>query len=123
MKVAHHVWERGALMAIGVSADAIVTTLVSPLAFSQQGTAPVPLIAVGQPVDWWFAFKLNAGVFPGCAANKNTVCRFGGDTSFTHGDIGQQFVFASSQDRTLQSGNDVPPTGSVGQPLTHCGHP
>jgi hypothetical protein len=101
-----HVWQRGALMAVSVAAVALVTTLVSPLALSQQGTAPVPLVAAGHPVDWWFAFKLNAGVFPGCAANKNRVCRFGGDTSFTQGDIGQQFVFARSEDRALQSGHD-----------------
>ena len=28
---------------------------------------PMPLLAAGHPVDWWFVFKFNAASFPGCA--------------------------------------------------------
>jgi hypothetical protein len=63
-------------------------------------------VAVGHPVDWWFAFKLNAGVFPACDARKERVCQFGGDTSFVHGNFGQHFVFATNEDGTLDGGSD-----------------
>ena len=74
-------------------------------AFSQQ-SEPSPLLQQGHPVDWWFVFKLNVGIFPGCNDNKERECPFGGKTSFPHGAIGQQFVFASSDDHTLQNGHD-----------------
>jgi hypothetical protein len=90
---------------LALAVIALVATFVSPVALSQQGP-PTPLLAAGHPVDWWFAFKLNVGVFPGCDANKERVCRFGGDKSFPHGNIGQHFAYASSDDGTLQGGGD-----------------
>jgi hypothetical protein len=57
----------------------------------------------GRPVDWWFVFKLNSAIFPGCGTGATRACRFGGDVqSYKH--FGQQFVFASSENPTLQQG-------------------
>lgn len=66
--------------------------------------APTPLLAKGKAVDWWFAFKLNTKHFPGCGggAGEQRSCPFGGtvkDYAF-----GQQFVYASSDNATLQKG-------------------
>jgi hypothetical protein len=64
--------------------------------------APTPLLRSGQPVDWWFVFKFNAESFPGCGGAPRT-CPFGG-TVERYRSFSQQFVFASSADRTLQPG-------------------
>lgn len=40
-----------------------------------------PLVRANQPADWWFVFKFNTKSFPGCVANKQTACPFGGDPS------------------------------------------
>lgn len=66
-----------------------------------QQSAPVPLLAKGQPVDWWFVFKLNSAVFPECGGAKK-ACPFGG-TVQDYKD-GQQYVFASSASPTLKQG-------------------
>jgi hypothetical protein len=63
---------------------------------------PVPLLESGHPVSWWFVFKLNTKTFPGCGGDAVRVCLFGGeaqDYSF-----GQQFVYASSENPSLQQG-------------------
>ena len=65
--------------------------------------APTPLLSVGQPVDWWFVFKLNAGSFPACADSAQQACPFGGAVH-TGEKFGQQFAYASSSDHTLQKG-------------------
>jgi Deoxyribonuclease II len=62
-----------------------------------------PLLSVGQPVDWWFVFKLNAGSFPACADSAQQACPFGG-TVHTGEKFGQQFAYASSSNHTLQKG-------------------
>lgn len=58
------------------------------------------------PVDWWFVFKFNAANFPGCKKNVARVCRFGGQPASYYSAFGQQFVYASSEYRTFQEGND-----------------
>jgi hypothetical protein len=63
---------------------------------------PVPLLGNGQPVDWWFAFKFNAGSFPECGGAQRE-CPFGG-TPQPYSTYGQQFAFASSADSTLRQG-------------------
>jgi hypothetical protein len=77
--------------------------------FAQQG--PRPLVSKGHPVNWWFVFKLNAKSFPACGGGTRS-CPFGGDvqTTSTYSNFGQQFVFASSDSPTLQSG----PTDCLG---------
>ena len=72
---------------------------VTPLAVA----LPVPLLARGHAVDWWFAFKLNAAKFPGCGNSEPRGCPFGGTVrSYT---VGQQFAFASSDDAHLKQGS------------------
>jgi hypothetical protein len=69
--------------------------------------APVPLLAKGHPVEWWFVFKFNASSFPGCGggANEELTCRF--DTAAAHRTSGfsQQFVYASNEEHKLQKGS------------------
>ena len=66
-------------------------------------SAPAPLLQSGQPVDWWFVFKFNAGSFPNCGAAQR-ACLFGG-TVQPYKKFGQQFAYASSADRTLKQGD------------------
>lgn len=62
-----------------------------------------PLIAAGHPVHWWFVFKLNAGKFPGCAAQAVRACPFGGEVQ-PYTSYGQQYVFASNEHSGLSAG-------------------
>jgi len=79
--------------------------------------APVPLLQRGQPVDWWFVFKFNAGSFPECGGPQRT-CPFGGNVQ-QYSSFGQQFAYASSADGTLQQGGgcagdtDTDPLGAT----------
>jgi hypothetical protein len=66
-------------------------------------TAPQPMLAAGQPVDWWFVFKFNAKAFPGCGAAASRSCAFGGTVK--NYAFGQQYVYASSQHPALQQGS------------------
>jgi Deoxyribonuclease II len=75
--------------------------LVTSLAYGQ--SKPSPLLADGQPVDWWFVFKFNAESFPACGGSAQRACLFGGIVQ-KYKNFGQQFAFASSQDGTLKQG-------------------
>ena len=66
---------------------------------------PIPLLAKGHPVDWWFVFKFNSAAFPGCGTGATRVCLFGGSVQ-DYKAFGQQFVYASSQSPSLQKGRD-----------------
>jgi hypothetical protein len=69
------------------------------------GSAPVPLLEKGHPVDWWFVFKFNSKAFPGCGGDATRQCAFGGDVQdYPH--FGQQFVYASSEAPTLKQGSN-----------------
>jgi hypothetical protein len=65
---------------------------------------PVPLLAKGHPVDWWFVFKLNTATFPGCGSGATRACQFGGTVQPYKSGFSQQFVFASSDSHSLQQG-------------------
>jgi hypothetical protein len=72
-------------------------------------SGPAPLLSTGNPVQWWFVFKLNGYAFPGCGAGASVECLFGGEPkSYVQGSNstphGQQYVYASSQDPTLKQG-------------------
>jgi hypothetical protein len=69
---------------------------------AQPATAPAPLLKSGQPVDWWFVFKFNAGSFPGCGGDAQRACLFGGAVQSY--EFSQQFAVASSVDHDLQAG-------------------
>lgn len=77
-----------------------INTIIKPIKSSSLS----PLVAKGQPADWWFVFKLNAGVFPGCAGDAKRSCIFGGNVQ-TDDKYSQQYVYASSKNPTLQEGS------------------
>ncbi len=79
---------------------AVTAPAVAP---SQSADAPSPLLKAGQPVDWWFVFKFNAGSFPECGNGAQRACPFGG-TVQAYNHFSQQFAYASSLDHTLQKG-------------------
>ena len=65
-----------------------------------------PLLSSQNPVDWWFAFKFNTANFPGCKADAVRACRFGGQPQSYSSGFSQQFVYASSENQSLQEGID-----------------
>lgn len=105
----------------------LIVTLCFVLAGSAHAFAasPEPLLKNDSPVKWWFVFKHNAAIFPKCSpASAARACPFGG-TVRTKTDkgkpyvFGQQFVFASNQNGTLQQGDgcvgdtDADPLGAT----------
>jgi len=75
--------------------------LVTSFAYAQ--STPSPLLAKGQPVDWWFVFKFNTDTLPGCAGSAQRTCLFGGDVQ-KYKKFGLQYAFASSKDGKLKPG-------------------
>ena len=76
---------------------------------------PTPLIKKDQPADWWFVFKFNTASFPHCGGSPQIqrTCSFGGTPiSYKDDNYGQQFVYASSQNSSLQKGD-----GCVGETM------
>src|SRR6267142_3774776 len=63
---------------------------------------PTPLLEKGHSVDWWFVFKFNSKSFPGCGDNASRACPFGGSVQTYQ--FGQQYVYASSENSSLQKG-------------------
>lgn len=91
-------------------------------------SAPAPILKKdGKPVDWWFVFKFNAHAFPACARDAVRSCIFGGQVQDYHGSYGQQYVYASSAEPELQSGDncvgdsDTDPVGATFDEVYH-GH-
>ena len=81
--------------AVSMAAQPVVVT---------SADAPAPLLEQGKPpVDWWFVFKLNTHAFEGCGGTAQRQCLFGGDVKDYK--FGQQFVYASSANTTLQKGS------------------
>lgn len=67
--------------------------------------APAPLLATGHAVPWWFVFKFNTASFPECGNDEpQTQCLFGGAVKHYSKGKSQQYVFASSDNATLQKG-------------------
>jgi len=85
-------------------AAVVLSAIMLSLAAAVAADAPMPLLKQGQPVDWWFVFKFNSASFPGCGGGEERVCRFGG-TVQNYRAHGQQFVYASSANHTLQKGS------------------
>lgn len=69
------------------------------LAVGALAAGPSPLLRTGEPVEWWFVFKLNAAMAPNCGAR---TCLFGG--SVQPYQASQQFLYASSAHPPLQQG-------------------
>jgi hypothetical protein len=66
--------------------------------------APAPLLEKGHAVSWWLVFKFNSAIFSGCGG-ASRVCLFGG-TEQNYKVFGQQFVYASNENPSLQKGSD-----------------
>lgn len=102
---------------------AAAAVLLSPAAGGAQsnGAAPAaqpPVIATGSvlqpagialpspapvvPVDWLFAFKMNAAKFPSTATDR--PCPFGGAAQTYKGGFSQAYAAASSVDPVLRDG-------------------
>ena len=71
--------------------------LIAATAGAAYGAPPVPLLAAGKPVTWWFVFKLNASVFPECSKRAIRSCPFGGDVQ-PYTSFGQQYVYDYKDD-------------------------
>jgi hypothetical protein len=84
----------GCLMALGI---------VLLTAAGHAADAPTPFLDSGKRVDWWFVFKFNTKSFPHCRADAKQACMFGGAVQ-NYKQWGQQFVYASSTDKTLAAG-------------------
>jgi hypothetical protein len=83
----------------------LVLLLSVSAAFAADPGAPSPLLRKGQPVDWWFVFKFNAASFPACGG-ADRACIFDEKKKpFPYPKYGQQFVYASSEEPTLQKGS------------------
>jgi hypothetical protein len=104
-------WARRALAAAGTVILVSCLGLAGAAHAAALDDALSPLLAPDKKVDWLFVFKLNTKAFPGCGAGVQRACLFGGtvqDEAF-----GQQFVFASSANETLQKG-----AGCIGDTAT-----
>jgi hypothetical protein len=71
---------------------------------SESKDTPAPLLEKGHAVSWWLVFKFNSAIFPGCGG-ASRVCLFGG-TAQNYRVFGQQFVYASNEEPSLQKGGD-----------------
>jgi len=93
---------------VGTSPPAVTSGMVAPQSCGGPAQPAcqtlVPLLQKGRPVDWWFVFKFNSKVFPGCGGSAERACPFGGQPQ-SYKNYSQQFVYASSESPTLQQGN------------------
>jgi hypothetical protein len=88
-----------------------LTLLAIVLASTARAEAPVPLLATGKPVIWWFVFKLNAGKFAGCSGSARPACPFGGEVQ-PYTSSSQRYVYdykaddgTSNKSAELQQGD------------------
>jgi hypothetical protein len=89
------------------TAERIRTAQTNRLSSSRSvsGNGPAPLLRTGHAVDWWFVFKFNSKAFPACEGGATRTCPFGGEVQ-NYKTFGQQFVYASSENPSLQKGAD-----------------
>lgn len=127
---AAHLGQAGQPTPTAITVSTSITGKVGPA--SRKGMpgagVPLPLLAKGQPVEWFFVFKLNASTFPLCgmaetsaeanagAAAKTAAaataipgedtrtCLFGGTAQTIQYPFGQRFVYASSAQPKLTPG-------------------
>jgi hypothetical protein len=94
----------GCIVSAAAIAAALVLAGLAPASAAEP--PPRPLLAKGQPVDWWFVFKFNSSDgFVGCGPIMgDRPCPFGGEP-LAGKPFSQQFVFASSTDAKLKKGS------------------
>jgi len=95
---------RAAIVILGFGFFLIEQSGASSAADDQE--APAPLLEAGHAVNWWFVFKFNTAAFPGCGGTAARACPFGGEAQDYRAGFGQQFVYASSENDSLQMGDD-----------------
>jgi len=88
----------------------VVSSLLASLslvsgAFAQPA-APVPLTAVGQPVDWWFTFKFNVATAR-TNFSPNLPCLFGGQPKNYRNGFSLRYETASSRDPAFALSGDL----------------
>jgi len=94
-------------MSAGIVKVLVAFSVLFASALPALADQPSPLLGKGRPVQWWFVFKLNSAVFPGCSGTAQRSCPFGGSVqSATKYKFGQQYVYASSDKATLSAGTD-----------------
>ena len=71
-----------------------------------------PLLATGQPVEWWFVFKFNGATFPSKESQEPTPTLFGGSPIDYHGGLSLSYACANSASASLKMG-----TGYIGTSL------
>jgi len=106
-------WTQVAMCPAPAATGPATPTSTQPTTTTASSPGPVPYLAKGHAVDWWFVFKFNAVRFPGCGNGQSQPqsCPFGGTTQTYAG--GEQFVFASSENTQLAQGAGC--TGSTQQ--------
>lgn len=82
---------------------------------------PRPMAGPNQPVEWLFAFKFNAGTFPGCTDDGVTPQPgqpgiFGGTVDVYKSGHSQQYVYATSANPSLTKGTECL-GGTLNDPL------
>jgi hypothetical protein len=77
-------------------------TAVVAAAMPVSATTPVPLVATGQPVDWWVAYKFSASSFPTADDDPGRACPFGGAPQ--NAAFSLKYAVASSANPVLQDG-------------------
>lgn len=77
------------------------STPIPPCGSTSPCDAPLPMLAKGHPVNWWFVFKFNVSKFPGCGGGS-VACPFGGSAQSYK--PGLQYAFASNEAPTLAQG-------------------
>ena len=110
---------RGARAAVACVLSAYALAVLPAAAID----APVPLLAKGKEVDWWFVYKFNSQkydndrAFVGCGPDSGTrTCIFdknGKVQTSVGSNFSQQYVFASSSDGELAKGK-----GCLGMTMT-----
>ncbi len=75
-----------------------------------------PLLAAGNPVDWWFVFKFNAAAFPCLESQEPNPGIFGGTPMDYGGGFSLNYAYASSANAALQMGTGYLGT-SLNEPL------
>ena len=82
----------------------------APRGAAAGATSPLsPLLAAGQPVEWWFAFKFNDQAYPGDETKEPNPGFFGGSPDRYKDGFCLSYACASSANPSLQMG-----VGSIG---------
>src|SRR5690349_3993701 len=78
-----------------------------------------PRLGKDKASDWIFVYKFNTKAFPHCADNVDRACPFGGRPLSYKSGWGQQYVYATKEQSSLQEGSaclgdtDADPVGAT----------